>query len=90
MATVEETTKNDFDTFYKNLETLLRTSPTNLQKLQASQEQWTQYVAKACDAIDSLYSGGTIRPSGVVGCRVRLTRSCMKDLDALYATVLHN
>jgi len=86
---VELETKADFATYYGSLRSLLQASPDAVSQLEKSQEEWERYVQKACDAIESFYRGGTIRPSAVVSCRIQLTRSRMQDLDVLYYTTLH-
>jgi len=83
-------TKRDFATFYGSLRSLLRQSPEAGGQLDSSQEDWEHYAQKACDAIDSFFRRGTIRPSAVAACRIQLTRSRMQDLDALYFTTLHH
>jgi uncharacterized protein YecT (DUF1311 family) len=90
LAEVERTTKNDFETFYRNLGLLLESDETGLKKLQGSQDKWNEYAASACDAIDYLYREGSIRPSAVMACEIQLRRSRMQDLDLLYHTILHN
>lgn len=86
----EQAAKADFDTFYHSLEGLLATDPANVENLKASQDAWTLYAGKSCDAIEYLFRGGTIQQSAVIRCRIQLMRSRMKDLDALYETVLHH
>lgn len=90
IAEVGQKTKADFDTFYENLRALLSQKSDAVSQLDSSQQDWERYAQKACNAVDSFSSGGTIRFSAVERCRIQLTRSRMQDLDALYETVLHH
>jgi uncharacterized protein YecT (DUF1311 family) len=90
LAGVQAKTKSNFDSFYKDLRSFLDPASEAARQLDASQAQWEKYSSSACDAIDSFYSGGTIRASAVTGCRLQLMRSRMQDLDKLYETVLHH
>jgi len=58
--------------------------PPSLQTLEDSQAAWTDYQQKACHAIDTLFRDGTILPSAGMGCVIQLTRSRMRDLNAVY------
>jgi uncharacterized protein YecT (DUF1311 family) len=82
-------TNHDFEMFYQNLLFLLAPDPTNKENLKKAQKEWEAYREDSCNALDELYKGGTIRGSAVTGCEVQLTRSRMRDLNNLYATVLH-
>jgi len=95
IATVEQQTKSDFAIFYGSLRSALLQSRSRQPgdatgQLDGSQQEWERYEQKTCDAIDSLYRGGTIRTSAVTSCRIQLTRSRMQDLDALYYMPLHH
>ena len=90
IVTIEQKTRDDFASFYGSLRSLLQEDTTAVSQLQASQEQWEQYVQKACDAIDHFFRNGTIRLSAVTGCKIRLTRSRMQDLNALYYATLNH
>lgn len=81
-------TRKDFETFYRSLESLL--NGANVQKLRESQEQWNKYRDTACEAVDTLWDGGSGRNAATARCTIHLTRSRIKDLDALYDTVLHD
>jgi len=83
-------TQHDFDVFYHNLLSLLGPESTNREKLNDAQSQWERYRDKTCEAVGDLYSGGTIQPSAIIRCRIELLRSRMRDLDAVYHSVLHN
>jgi uncharacterized protein YecT (DUF1311 family) len=82
-------TNHDFEIFYQNLLFQLAPNPSNQENLKRAQKQWEAYREDTCNAIDELYKGGTIRSSAVTGCEVQLTRSRMRDLNNIYATVLH-
>jgi uncharacterized protein YecT (DUF1311 family) len=82
-------TNHDFEIFYQNLLLLLAPDPSNQENLKKAQKEWEAYREDSCNAMDELYKGGTIRGSAVTGCEVQLTRSRMRDLDNIYATVLH-
>lgn len=86
---VAEKTQSDFRVFYASLRNLLNPGSEAVQQLDTSQPQWEKYSTSACDAVYAFYREGTIRNAKAIGCRIRLIRSRMQDLDALYDTVLH-
>jgi uncharacterized protein YecT (DUF1311 family) len=90
MTDVEKQTEADFALFLSSLRSLLKASAPALAKFETSQTVWEKYRASACDAVGTLYDGGTIKYSSVEGCKVRLTRSRMQDLNDLYYDTLHN
>ena len=90
IAEVERKTKLHFEAFYESLRSLLVLGSEAANQLDSSQAQWEKYRKQACDAIDSFYSGGTIRLSAATSCEIQLMRSRMQDLDVLYSSVLHN
>ncbi len=87
IGAVAETTSTRFNTFYGALAALLEADDRKL--LDDAQAQWQIYRQKTCNAVDHLYRAGTIRASADVRCEIELTRSRMRDLDSLYASVLH-
>lgn len=89
MPAVSKKTDADFQIFYESLRALLANDGNALSQLDASQQEWSTYAKKACDAVDSLAQGGTKRFSTVEKCHVQLVRSRMQDLNVLYDTTLH-
>jgi uncharacterized protein YecT (DUF1311 family) len=90
IVTVGKKTAADFEAFYGSLRALLSQNADAVSQLGVSQAGWERYAQMACNAIDSLSQGGTIRFSAVERCRIQLTRSRMQDLNALYGTTLHH
>jgi uncharacterized protein YecT (DUF1311 family) len=81
-------TEKEFGVFYDNLEELLDSaSRTNLEQ---AQQQWLGYRRKSCSAIDEFFREGSARAGMTTRCEIQLTRSRMKDLDALYNLPLHH
>lgn len=89
MLAVSKKTDADFQTFFENLRALLSNSGDALSQLDASQQEWSNYAKKACDAVDSLTQKGTQKFSAAERCHVQLVRSRMQDLNVLYDTTLH-
>lgn len=81
-------TEKDFSTFYENLRAILDES--SQKNLQDGQAKWVAYRDITCQAIDDLFREGTARAGKVARCKIQLTRSRMKDLDAIYYLPLHN
>jgi uncharacterized protein YecT (DUF1311 family) len=90
LIAVEENTQKNFHQFYDALRHLLASDLDAARQLDDSQAQWDKYLASACNAVDAFYRSGTIRTWAVTACRIQITRSRMRDLDALYSTTLHN
>lgn len=90
LMTVEQKAGMDFADFLGSLRSLLQKDKEAIRQLDASQAQWARYIQTACDAIDDFYRDGTIRQAAVFRCRIQLTRSRMRDLNALYYTTLNN
>ncbi len=74
--------------FFDNLKALL--PEQDQAKLQVSQDAWSDYRKKACDAVYAFYEKGSIRYSAQSRCEIHLTRQRMRDLDALYEMPLHH
>lgn len=85
---VKQQTEQDFATFFGNLKELL--DSTGQANLEDAQQAWLAYRQKSCTAIESLFQGGTGRLGFEARCEIQLTRSRMKDLDAIYNLPLHH
>jgi uncharacterized protein YecT (DUF1311 family) len=85
---VLQQTERDFGVFYDNLEALLD-SPGRAN-LEQAQREWLGYRQKSCSAIDEFFREGSARAGMTTRCEIQLTRSRMKDLDALYNLPLHH
>ena len=81
-------TETDFAVFYQNLKELLDASGQS--NLEEAQRTWTPYRDATCKAIDEFFREGSARVGLVTRCRIQLTRSRMKDLDAIYNLPLHH
>lgn len=88
IAEVASQTEKDFSTFYVNLRELL--DPANQKGLEEAQAKWLLYRDATCAAIDELFRQGTAREGMVARCKIQVTRSRMKDLDAIYNLPLHH
>jgi len=84
LKTAAETTRANFTAFYDNLKKLISLDPSSVAALDDSQKAWTAYRDKACGAIHEFFRDGTIAPSADMSCDIRLTRSRMRDLNAMY------
>lgn len=87
---VRQTADNDFRLYYKGLALALAPDPSNIKRLDEAHASWVEYRDKTCAAIHALYSGGSIQESATARCEIQLTRSRMRDLEALYETPLHH
>jgi uncharacterized protein YecT (DUF1311 family) len=88
ISQVAQQTENDFATFYQNLKELLdSTSQTSLEQ---AQQEWIVYRDRTCKAIDEFLRDGSARVGLVTRCEIQLSRSRMKDLDAIYNLPLHH
>lgn len=83
-------TEKDFSIFYENLEAILNLNPTNQKNLEDAQAKWVVYRDATCQAIDNFFQQGTARVGMVARCEIQVTRSRMKDLDAIYNLPLHH
>jgi uncharacterized protein YecT (DUF1311 family) len=60
------------------------------QSLDDAQSEWLAYRQKTCGAIELFFAGGSGQAGFVARCQIQLTRSRMKDLDAIYNFPLHH
>lgn len=90
MRRVADQTNRDFDLFYQSLLSIISSNQDSADRLKKAEDQWMQYRQLTCDAIFDFYKPGTIAPSAQMQCEVQLTRSRMRDLEAIYHTPLHN
>ncbi len=88
MAEVATQTEKDFSTFYENLKAIL--DQPNQKNLEDAQTKWVVYRHATCQAIDEFFRQGTARVGMVERCEIQVTRSRMKDLDAIYNLPLHH
>jgi len=65
------------------------TFATNAAAFDAAEAAWHTYAAAECNAIDTLWRGGTIVNSMVLGCSQRMTRARLHELDNAYDFSLH-
>lgn len=84
---VMEQTERDYEDFYGDLKSLLGRDDHGLE---SSTHLWLNYRKSACDAVEAFYRPGTYATRAYGDCMVQQTRSRMRDLDAMYATVLHD
>lgn len=85
---VAQAADKDLTVFLDNLKALL--PEQDQARIQASQDAWSDYRKKACDAVYAFYEKGAIRYSAQSRCEIRLTRERMRDLDDLYEMPLHH
>jgi len=83
---VSQQTEQDMATFYQNLKQIIGSPPD----LEEAQQAWLVYRQKSCGAIGSFFEGGTGQVGFEARCDIQLTRSRMKDLDAIYNLPLHH
>jgi uncharacterized protein YecT (DUF1311 family) len=65
------------------------TSPQLIAEFDSVENTWRQYREIACSAAFHQLDGGTGGPSFRAECELRLTRNHMRELDLIYANVLH-
>ena len=91
-----ETYKNYAQFLAALREALIDNSPndSNALALDGTEVVWEKYRVIACDAMVKVYDAGTVKhpgsnaPNAQTRCLIRLTRSRMKDLKALYEPTL--
>ena len=64
------------------------TREKELAELDLVERTWRPYVDAACAAHHHQYGGGSGGPGAELACRIRLTRSHMKDLGTVYGMLL--
>jgi uncharacterized protein YecT (DUF1311 family) len=56
----------------------------------ASEAAWHTYATAECNAVDTLWRGGTIVNSMVGSCNLRMARARLHELDDAYEMTLHH
>ncbi|HEY2378982.1 MAG TPA: lysozyme inhibitor LprI family protein [Gemmatimonadaceae bacterium] len=80
-----DTTERNFGAFYGALENFV-----GGDAVRGAQTMWLDYRKKQCEGIFNFFRRGTIAPSARIRCEIALTRSRMRDLDALFDVQLHH
>lgn len=79
--------QHDYDEFYSDLKSLLGSDDHGLE---SANQLWLKYRQSSCDAINAFYRPGTYANEAYGKCMITLTRDRMRELDAIYYTVLHD
>jgi uncharacterized protein YecT (DUF1311 family) len=86
---IEECTKGELETASRELDVAYNGYSASLSKEQQSllgkaQEAWQRYRDANCEASAAVYSGGTMAPAELVGCKLRLTKERLAELKRIY------
>jgi uncharacterized protein YecT (DUF1311 family) len=65
------------------------TPATNTAAFDAAESAWHTYAKAQCDAVDTLWRGGTIVNAVDLECSLRQSRNRLRELDTAYSVVLH-
>jgi uncharacterized protein YecT (DUF1311 family) len=66
------------------------TPATNTAAFDTSEAAWQTYAKAQCDAVDTLWRGGTIVNSMVGECNLRMARARLHELNDAYEMPLHH
>lgn len=66
------------------------TPATNTAALDAAESTWQAYAKAECDAMDTLWRGGTIVNSVDLECDLRMARARMHELNTAYGMQLYH
>ena len=55
-------------------------------KVRAAQRAWLRYRDLHCDAVGSLYEGGSVQPTEVFSCRTGVTSARTREIKEQYST----
>lgn len=75
--------KREFNKYFAKLTEAIKDEKAKTE-LRVAQDRWSEYRDKSCSAAFDFYSSGVMRAVMEFTCEIQLTRSRMKDLEAIY------